>query len=110
MVNEIFNSLEEEEVVEQDAPAENQEPSPEDNSESIIIAAEAALASNEIEEISETAISQPDILTYSSQKKRLIICCDGSWEDSLGARLSHKEYHDCYNLFDPRHCHCVINK
>ncbi|EPF22822.1 MAG: hypothetical protein EWV58_08570 [Microcystis aeruginosa Ma_MB_F_20061100_S19] len=85
MVNEIFNSLEEEEVVEQDAPAENQEPSPEDNSESIIIAAEAALASNEIEEITKTAISQPDILTYSNQKKRLIICCDGSWENSGSA-------------------------
>jgi uncharacterized protein (DUF2235 family) len=85
MVNEIFNSLEEEEVIEQDAPSENQEPSREENPESIIIAAEAALASNEIEEISETAISQPDILTYSNQKKRLIICCDGSWEDSTSA-------------------------
>ncbi len=87
MVNEIFNSLEEEEVIEQDAPSENQEPSREENPESIIIAAEAALASNEIEEISETAISQPDILTYSNQKKRLIICCDGSWEDSAKAVL-----------------------
>jgi hypothetical protein len=88
MVNEIFNSLEEEELIKQDAPAEHQEPSPEENPESTIITEEAALPnheSNEIEEITETAISVPDILTYSNQKKRLIICCDGSWEDSTSA-------------------------
>ncbi|MFM7711745.1 MAG: phospholipase effector Tle1 domain-containing protein [Microcystis sp.] len=88
MVNEIFNSLEEEEVIEQDAPAEHQEPSPKENPESTIITEEADLPnheSNEIEEITETAISAPAILTYSSQKKRLIICCDGSWEDSVSA-------------------------
>jgi hypothetical protein len=62
-------------------------PSREENPESIIIAAEAALASNEIEEISETAISQPNILTYSNQKKRLIICCDGSWEEQYVTQM-----------------------
>jgi hypothetical protein len=85
MVNEIFNSLEEEEVIEQDAEGENQELSREENPESIIIPEEAALPKNKIEEITETAIFQPDILTYSNQKKRLIICCDGSWEDSTSA-------------------------
>ncbi|GCL45542.1 hypothetical protein NIES3806_12680 [Microcystis aeruginosa NIES-3806] len=85
MVNEIFDSLEEEEVIEQNAPAEHQEPSPEENPESTIITEEATLPKNEIEEITETAISAPAILTYSSQKKRLIICCDGSWEDSTSA-------------------------
>ncbi|MFM7715589.1 MAG: phospholipase effector Tle1 domain-containing protein, partial [Microcystis sp.] len=85
MVNAIFNSLEEDEVVEQDIQSENQEPSREENPESIIIPEEAALPKNKIEEITETAISEPDILTYSSQKKRLIICCDGSWEDSTSA-------------------------
>ncbi|GCA78083.1 phospholipase effector Tle1 domain-containing protein [Microcystis aeruginosa] len=86
MVNEIFNSLEEEEeVIEQEAPAEHQEPSREENPESTIITEEATLANNEIEEITETAISAPAILTYSSQKKRLIVCCDGCWEDSVSA-------------------------
>ncbi|AVQ73917.1 hypothetical protein MTo_03429 [Microcystis aeruginosa NIES-1211] len=88
MVNEIFDSLEEEEAIEQNAPAEHQEPSPEENPESTIITEEAALAnneSNEIEEIAETAISEPAIVTNSSQKKRLIVCCDGSWEDSVSA-------------------------
>ena len=70
MVNEIFNSLEEEEVIEQDAPAEHQEPSPEENPESTIITEEAALTSNEMEEITEKAISQPDILTYSNHHNK----------------------------------------
>lgn len=80
------------EVLEQDSQPENQESSVIENLEPIIIAEETAFSdqTNEtIEEISETAIpetttSESIPLAHSIQKKRLIICCDGSWQESAG--------------------------
>ena len=79
-------------VLEQDAQPENQESSVIENLEPIIIAEETAFSdqTNEtIEEISETVIpetttSESIPLADSIQKKRLIICCDGSWQESAG--------------------------
>jgi len=80
------------EVLEQDSQSENQESPILENVEPIIIAEETAFSNetNEtIEEISETAIpetttSESIPLADSIQKKRLIVCCDGSWQESAG--------------------------
>lgn len=75
------------EVLEQDS--ENQEFSPLENLEPAIIAEETVFSNETIEEISETAIPETTpskffTLTNSIQKKHLIVCCDGSWQESAG--------------------------
>jgi uncharacterized protein (DUF2235 family) len=77
------------EVLEQNSQAENQESSVVENLEPIIIAEETAFSDETVEDISETAIpetttSESILLANSIQKKRLIICCDGSWQESAG--------------------------
>ncbi|MEB3189629.1 MAG: DUF2235 domain-containing protein [Snowella sp.] len=89
MITELDEGVE---VPEQDSQSENQESPILENVEPIIIAEETAFSDeiNEIiEEISDTAIpetatSESIPLANSIQKKRLIVCCDGSWQESAG--------------------------
>ncbi|MFM7440913.1 MAG: phospholipase effector Tle1 domain-containing protein [Snowella sp.] len=80
------------EGLEQDSPVDSQELSLLENSEAVIIAEETVFSdeTNEtIEELSKTTIPETETsesipLVNSTQKKRLIVCCDGSWQESAG--------------------------